>query len=117
MQQKNLKPILKWAGGKTQLLAEISHAYPEGFGDTIRRYAEPFVGGGAVLFDILSRYDLDEIYISDVNAELVNMYLMVRDNADALIAILEKYQEEYLPLNNENRKQYYRSSRQNLGCG
>lgn len=111
MQQKNLKPILKWAGGKTQLLAEITHAFPEGFGNTIRRYAEPFVGGGAVLFDILSRYDLDEIYISDVNAELVNMYLMVRDNADALIAILEKYQEEYLPLNNENRKQYYYDKR------
>ena len=56
MQQRNLKPILKWAGGKTQLLAEISHVYPDGFGKTIRRYAEPFVGGGAVLFDILSKY-------------------------------------------------------------
>lgn len=111
MQQKNLKPILKWAGGKTQLLTEITHAFPEGFGNTIRRYAEPFVGGGAVLFDILSRYDLDEIYISDVNAELVNMYLVVRDNADALITILEKYQEEYIPLNNENRKQYYYDKR------
>ena len=59
MQQRNLKPILKWAGGKTQLLAEISHVYPDGFGKTIRCYAEPFVGGGAVLFDILSKYELD----------------------------------------------------------
>ena len=74
MQRQVPKPILKWAGGKTQLLGDISHAYPPGFGNTIRRYAEPFVGGGAVLFDILSKYELDEVYISDVNAELINMY-------------------------------------------
>lgn len=111
MQQKNLKPILKWAGGKTQLLAEISHAYPVGFGDTIRRYAEPFVGGGAVLFDVLSKYELDEVYIGDVNAELINMYLVVRDQADDLIAILSKYQTEYHALDNDGRKEYYYNKR------
>lgn len=111
MQQKNLKPILKWAGGKTQLLAEISHAYPDGFGDTIRRYAEPFVGGGAVLFDVLSKYELDEVYISDVNAELINMYLIVRDNADELIEVLSKYQAEYRVLDNEAQKDYYYKKR------
>ena len=107
MHQRGLKPILKWAGGKTQLLAEISHAYPDEFGKTIRRYAEPFVGGGAVLFDILSKYELDEVYISDVNAELINMYLNVRDNAEELIAILTKYQDEYHMLDSEGQKQYY----------
>lgn len=111
MQQKNLKPILKWAGGKTQLLAEISHAYPDGFGDTIRRYAEPFVGGGAVLFDILSKYELDEVYISDVNAELINMYLVVRDQVEDLITMLTGYQSEYLALDSEGRKRYYYSKR------
>ena len=107
MAQKNLKPILKWAGGKTQLLAEIAHAYPDDFGTKIRRYAEPFVGGGAVLFDVLSKFDLDAVYVSDVNAELINMYLMVRDNVDALIEVLSKYQCEYLALENEARKKYY----------
>lgn len=111
MQQKNLKPILKWAGGKTQLLAEISHAYPDGFGKTIKRYAEPFVGGGAVLFDVLSKYTLDEIYISDVNAELINMYLVVRDNVDDLIGILTTYQNEYRLLDSAGRKKYYYDKR------
>lgn len=111
MPQRSLKPILKWAGGKTQLLAEISHAYPDGFGDTIRRYVEPFVGGGAVLFDILSKYELDEVYISDVNAELINMYLMVRDQVDDLIGLLKKYQTEYLALDTDGRKQYYYGKR------
>lgn len=111
MEQKNLKPILKWAGGKTQLLAEIAHAYPDNFGTDIRRYAEPFVGGGAVLFDVLSRYDLDEVYISDVNAELINMYLMVRDHVDELIQVLAGYQKEYLALDNDARKKYYYDKR------
>lgn len=112
MPQKNLKPILKWAGGKSQLLVEISHAYPNGFGKTIRRYAEPFVGGGAVLFDILSKYELDDVYISDINAELINMYLVVRDQPDDLITILTGYQIEYLALDNEGRKQYYYDKRE-----
>ncbi len=111
MQQKALKPILKWAGGKTQLLAEISHAYPIGFGESIRRYAEPFVGGGAVLLDILSKYELDAVYISDVNAELINMYIAVRDSVDDLISLLSKYQSVYLELDKDERKQYYYQKR------
>ena len=107
MQEKNLKPILKWAGGKTQLLAEISNAYPDGFGESIRRYAEPFVGGGAVLFDVLSKYNLDEVYISDVNAELINMYVVVRDQVEDLISILATFQNEYHALDSEAQKKYY----------
>lgn len=111
MQRKNPKPILKWAGGKTQLLAEISHAYPAEFGKTIRRYAEPFVGGGAVLFDVLSKYELDEVYISDINAELINMYIVIRDQPDQLIETLSKYQQEYLSLGTDARKEYYYARR------
>ena len=55
---KKVKPFLKWAGGKGQLLSEIEKYYPFGDGKIIK-YAEPFVGGGAVLFDILSKYDLE----------------------------------------------------------
>ena len=69
----NIKPFLKWAGGKSQLLKEIEKYYPFENGN-ITKYAEPFVGGGAVLFDILNRFDLTEIYISDVNAELLYYY-------------------------------------------
>lgn len=107
MQNKNLKPILKWAGGKKQLLSSISHAYPDEFGKTIRRYAEPFVGGGAVLFDVLSKYELDEIYIGDINAELINMYLTIREQPEQLIEALEKYQQEYVSLEQLERKKYY----------
>ncbi|MBO7393278.1 MAG: DNA adenine methylase, partial [Abditibacteriota bacterium] len=69
---KTARPFLKWAGGKGQLLREIE-LYYGGFSDgTLTKYAEPFVGGGAVLFDILSKYNLKDIYISDINVELIN---------------------------------------------
>lgn len=75
--EKSVKPFLKWVGGKGQLLKEIEKYYPFDDG-TITKYAEPFVGGGAVLFDILTKYDLNEIYISDINAELINAYVVIK---------------------------------------
>lgn len=104
--EKNIHPFLKWAGGKGQLLKEIEQHYP--FKDAgITKYAEPFVGGGAVLFDILNKYDLSEIYISDINTELINTYNAVRNSIDELIHLLSLYQSEYIPLDSEKRKNYY----------
>ena len=111
MNEKRLKPFIKWAGGKGQLIDTIKKQYPKGLGNTIRKYAEPFVGGGAVLFDILNKYELDEVYISDTNAELINSYQVLRDNVDALIIRLSKYQDEYIPLNDDFRKEYYYEKR------
>ena len=94
------KPFIKWVGGKGQLLSEIN------------KYAEIFLGGGAVLFDILSKYKLDEVYISDKNLELINTYKSIRDNVDILIKSLKEMEEQYIPLNNEDRKIYYYEKRE-----
>lgn len=107
---KAIKPFLKWAGGKGQLLKEIERYYP--FGCDIKKYAEPFVGGGAVLFDILSRFDVEEVYISDINAELINTYRIIRDEIDQLIGLLSIYQLEYTPLDTGSRKDYYKKKRE-----
>ena len=109
-EDKYVKPFLKWAGGKGQLLKEIEKYYPFENG-LITKYAEPFVGGGAVLFDILCKYELEEIYISDINCELINTYTVVKDNIEELIQLLAKYQEEYIPLCNDDRKIYYLDKR------
>lgn len=106
----SVKPFLKWAGGKGQLLKEIEQYYP--FGDRITKYAEPFIGGGAVLFDILCKYDLEEVYISDINKELINTYTVIKNNIDALIELLSKYQSEYIPMETDERKAYYLSKRE-----
>ena len=106
----NLKPFLKWAGGKGQLIHEIAPYYP--FEDSrIKKYAEPFVGGGAILFDILSKYDLEAVYISDVNSELINTYCTIRDRADELIHLLLLMQNEFTALSAEERKSYYTEKR------
>ena len=112
-EEKTVKPFLKWAGGKGQLLSEIEKYYPFEEGN-ITKYAEPFVGGGAVLFDILSKYDLDEVYISDINFELINTYRVVRDNVDSLIKLLYTMQSEFISLDTNNRKLYYMEKREHF---
>lgn len=107
--KQNAKPFLKWAGGKGQLISEIKKYYP--FDDKINKYAEPFVGGGAVLFDILNMYTLDEIYISDTNAELINTYCVIRDNPAELVERLCDIQDTFLSLNEYDRKKYYTEKR------
>ena len=106
-----VKPFLKWAGGKGQLIKEIEKYYPFENSNIIK-YAEPFVGGGAVLFDILSKYNLEEIYISDINAELINTYVIIREHIEELISLLNRYQSEYIPLETEERKPYYLKKRE-----
>lgn len=108
---KTVKPFLKWAGGKGQLLSEIERYYPFA-DDAIKKYAEPFVGGGAVLFDILNKFDLDAVYISDINAELINTYRIIRDDIDALIEVLYTMQNIFLPLDTDKRKAYYAQKRE-----
>ena len=108
-EEKGVKPFLKWAGGKGQLLKEIESYYP--FDDIITKYAEPFVGGGAVLFDILNKKNIKEVYISDTNAELMNTYNIIKHSIEDLIELLETYQSDYTALNTEERKSYYMNMR------
>ncbi|MCI9078718.1 MAG: DNA adenine methylase [Lachnospiraceae bacterium] len=110
-EEKAIKPFLKWAGGKGQLLREIEKYYPFEKG-TITKYAEPFVGGGAVLFDILSKYGLEEVYISDINAELINAYRILRDDIDELVTMLQVMQNEFVPMDTDERKTYYMVKRE-----
>jgi len=104
-----VKPFLKWAGGKSQLLNDIRLKYPEK--SEITQYCEPFVGGGAVLFDIISKYKFQKILINDINAELINTYKIIRDELNNLLVLLAKMQNEYVPADIETRKIYYYKKR------
>ncbi len=77
------KPILKWAGGKTQMLNDILPKVPEKYG----RYIEPFVGGGALFFAL----NPEQAIIADSNPELINMYREVADHVDEVIGYLRQY--------------------------
>lgn len=111
MKNIEIKPFIKWAGGKSQLIDIIEERYPMKK-NTIDKYIEPFIGGGAILFDLLGKYDFEEVYISDVNKELINTYKVIRDNVSELICMLEDMQNEYIPLEKEERKEYFYAKRE-----
>jgi len=110
IESKEIKPFIKWAGGKGQILKFISSRYPKDI-NTITKYCEPFVGGGAVLFDILSRFNFKEILINDINKELINSYKQIRDNNKELIICLKDLEKEYCNLDNNDRNVFYYDKR------
>lgn len=90
--QPKCYPFLKWAGGKTQLLSKIGKVLPQYYA----RYFEPFLGGGAVFFYMVSNNNMrSEAHLIDINKELINTYNVIKSNVEELIVILVKYQEEY----------------------
>ena len=111
--EKSAKPFIKWVGGKTQLLDEVKKLLPT---DLRQRegvtYVEPFVGGGAVLFWILQEYpNIEKAVINDINAELICTYFVIKGNVEALIQKLNQLQSEYIPLNADDRKDYFLEKR------
>ncbi len=105
------KPFVKWVGGKGQLIAQLEKHIPVHGEKKFTKYAEPFVGGGALLFHILSNYDFESLYINDTNAELINAYQVVKSEVDALIARLTEMQADYVPMEDSRRKIYYYAAR------
>ena len=105
---KTVKPFVKWAGGKNSLIPQITKYYPyELKNGTIERYIEPFVGGGAVLIDILQKYEVKEAYAFDINIDLINCYNVIKNNVEELISKLDKKEKEFLTLNDEERQGYF----------
>lgn len=102
------KPFIKWVGGKTQLLDEIRKLYPT----QTEKYCEPFVGGGAVLFDVLSRLGPKEVLINDINGELINTYCQIKTNCGDLIDVLADLQERYWNSSHEENKSLFLEKRE-----
>ncbi|HEM5089721.1 TPA: DNA adenine methylase [Streptococcus suis] len=90
--QPTLQPFTKWTGGKRQLLPVIKSLMP----DNYNSYFEPFIGGGAVFFELIPK----KAIINDFNSELINCYRQIKDNPQKLIELLTKHQEN-------NSKEYY----------
>jgi DNA adenine methylase len=86
-----VRPFLKWAGGKRQLLPQLRRFYPPRFAT----YHEPFLGSGAVFFDLVDRGDLAAraALLTDENPDLIGCYLRIRDSVDAVIGGLERLEQ------------------------
>lgn len=98
------KPFVKWAGGKRQLIPILNQNLPESFGT----YYEPFLGGGALLFHILTDKNGQKCSISDLNSDLVLAYTTIRDRIDALITSLKNHEKNY----QKDSESYYYSIRE-----
>ena len=95
-------PFLKWAGGKSQLLPELRKRLPKSW----NRYFEPFIGGGALFFDVQP----EQANLSDVNEELINAYRVVQTDVERLIRELKKHEHSeayYYELRDADRLKYY----------
>ena len=110
------KPFLKWAGGKSQLLTTIEDRFPDEIKKSrkIDKYFEVFVGGGALYFDLMNNYEVTESYIYDINPELILTYKVIKKDPKHLIELLSTLQEEYVPLEQDDRKEYYLNIRTNF---
>ncbi|KAF6246134.1 DNA methyltransferase [Nitrosopumilus sp. b3] len=98
------KPFVKWAGGKRQLIPILNENLPKSFGT----YFEPFLGGGALLFHILTERKGQKCSISDLNSDLVLTYTTIRDRIDELILSLKNHEKNY----HKDSKSYYYSVRE-----
>lgn len=102
---KLVAPVLKWVGGKRQLLETFSPLLPK----RITTYCEPFVGGGALLFHLQP----NTAYINDINPELIRVYTVIKENVDELIGELEKFEntaDQFYAVRDWDRdKNYYAS--------
>lgn len=92
----NARPVLKWAGGKSQLLAELLKYVPAHW----RAYHEPFVGGGALFFELANENRLTKSFLSDINQSLIDVYIGLRDCPSEVIHILQQHRH--------HRDYYYR---------
>lgn len=100
------KPLLKWAGGKTQLLDQINNRLPKDM-TSISKYFEPFVGGGAVFFDLSLNYDFQHVYLGDTNRDLILTYSMFKNNYFELNILLKNLYYHYRSLSDECKKKLF----------
>ena len=105
----NPKPFVKWVGGKTQLLAEIEHRLPKDLIDGKEFvYVEPFVGGGAALVHLLTKYpNIKHAIINDINPKLCNTYRVIKNIPHELINELKSLETNYLPLTHDERTEMF----------
>ncbi|WP_271424630.1 DNA adenine methylase [Aequorivita sinensis] len=108
------KPFLKWAGGKTQLIEEIKNNLPKSINKKPFTFIEPFVGSGAVFFWMMERFpNIEKAVINDINTDLTDCYITIKEDLNDLINILSKYQTEYHAIfdDKEKSKEYYYEKR------
>jgi DNA adenine methylase len=101
--QMRAQPVLKWAGGKTQILDRLLATAPRRIGT----YYEPFVGGGALFFALSAAARIEDAVLSDLNEDLLNLYRTIGTRPEALAQRLATMEKQYISQGDEGRRSYF----------
>lgn len=107
------KPFLKWAGGKGQLLEKFRELYPAELKENkIHNFYEPFLGSGAVFFDVAQRFNIKQAFLYDINEELILTYRVIQQDITHLLELLHKYEKKYHKLEKEKQQAFFYEQRE-----
>ena len=116
MRKTTVKPFLSWFGEKRNFTPEEAAAvFPMELGVLLQRYLDPFVGRGTVLFEVLSRYRLEEVIISDINSELMNLYYQLQNRIDDVLDQLYTLQGNFYEHTGEGKWEFFKACRCRTG--
>ena len=106
------KPFLKWAGGKGQLINVFRDFYPDDLKNgKITRYYEPFIGGGAVFFDVAQQYNIQSAFLYDINEDLILTYRVIQQDVFKLTETLDLFQRNYEKLDDKAQSEFFYKTR------
>ena len=110
VQNLNVKPFLKWVGGKRKLIPQLEVKFPAYIKNNEFTYVEPFLGGGAMFFYLISKYSIKKAYLNDLNDKLIDCYQNIRDHGDNLVGQLKKLEKDYY--SSKDKKLFYLERRE-----
>ena len=114
LKNSQIKPFLKWVGGKTKLLSYIEKNLPKELKKRKFNYVEPFLGGGAVFFYLVQKFNIEKAYLNDLNNKLIDTYKHVRGNNPELIQKLKKLETDYY--GSSDKKMFFLEQRENFNA-
>lgn len=110
--QQRAKPFLKWAGGKGQLIEQIKSFLPEElFKGRIKKYMEPFLGGGAIFFWLSREFEFQEVFLYEFNKEIGQCYRTIKKDVHKLVKELRELEKEYFVRRENDREEFYYKKR------
>jgi len=110
-----VKPFIKWVGGKSQLLEQFEAYFPSDLKKgQLKQYVEPFLGGGAMYFAISEKYKIKNAHLSDLNKDLILVYIVIQQKPECLLDFLKQFQDEYDATIQEKRNELFLSVREHF---
>jgi len=115
--ERQCKPFIKWAGGKGQLIEQIAHHLPSAFKEErIKKYFEPFLGGGALFFWLAEHYDFENAYLYEINPAVYTCYHVIKKDVRKLIKELDQLEQEYFSSSDIRKEKLFYEKREEFNA-